>query len=250
MPDGGGRISGIKTYYCGYCINHLQRMVKGVPPGTRAFPATAVLFRHDDNYYLFDTGYAPRVLRCGWRSVIYQWLNPLVCSVGDSLKEQLMADGIKPCRIKGVILSHMHPDHIAGLLDFPHSRIIISQNTWRTLRKATLPDLIFKELLPGDFLSRVQVLNLREDYDLFGDGSAVLKDISGHTHGQMGLHLREYNRFYAADSSWGSDLWDLPLRFLARLLQKDYRAYQRTLKRIKRMQAMGTEIMLSHDGEC
>ena len=247
MRNGGGRITRVKTYYCGYCVNYLHRMVKNVPPGTRAFPATAVLFQHEDDYYLFDTGFAPRILRCGWRSKIYQMLNPVVCSVGDSLKEQLRADGINPGQIKGIILSHLHPDHIGGLLDFPHSRIIISQKTHRTLQKANLSDLIFEDLLPGDLLTRMQVVDLRIIYDLFGDGSVLLKDISGHTHGQTGMYLREHNRFYAADSSWGSDLWELPLRFIARLLQKDYRAYQSNLKRVKHMQAMGIEIVLSHE---
>jgi len=245
--SGAKKIADVKTYYCGYCINHLHRMFKNTQKETRQFFAAAVLFRHNDDYYLFDTGYSTRVFGCGWRSKIYNWLNPVVCDKHDNLKEQLSNDGIKPADIKGIILSHLHPDHIGGLTDLPDSEIMISRNTYCTLQSAGLFDLVFMNLIPKDIESRVTILDIAEDCDFFGDGSVIFKDVSGHTKGQTGMFLPEHNTFYVADSCWGTDLFDKRMRFLAKLVQKDYKEYQQTIEKIKQMQAAGVDVITSHE---
>ena len=61
--------------------------------------------------------------------------------------------------------------------------------------------------------------------------------LEGHTRGQMGLWIPDVSLFLAADACWGSDLVKATrrMRLLPRLLQKDFAAYEDSLKRICRM---------------
>lgn len=108
-------------------------------------------------------------------------------------------------------------------------------------------DLVFTNMIPSDFKSRVTVLDFKDDYDLFGDKSVILKDVSGHTKGQIGLFLSEYNTFYAADSCWSSDFFDKSMKFSGRFIQKDYKLYKRTIEKLKDMQSAGVKVVLSHE---
>lgn len=249
MPGGGMKITDVTVYRCGYCVNHLHRVVRGAPRQAQKFPAAAVLFRHNGDAYLFDTGYARRVLDCGWRSRVYRALNPVVIDDADALVLQLAAAGVSASEIKGVILSHLHPDHIGGLLDFPHSQIYISDRTQAVLQNSSLPDLVFPALLPDGFADRCTVLQVGDGYDLFGDGSAILADLPGHTDGQTGLYLPEHNLFLAADSSWGAALLGRPLKLPGRILQRDYGAYLVTAGKVKAMQDAGVRVFFSHEGK-
>lgn len=247
MQNGGKKITNIKTYYCGYCVNHLNRIFKNTKKETRHFAAMVALFQHNDSYYLFDTGYSKLVLENGWRSKVYNTLNPIIFNDKDSLVTQLANDNILPSDIKGIILSHLHPDHIGGLLDFPNSKIYVSKKTYLTLKNPKLFDIIFKNLIPTNFENRIEILDFEDEHDFFGDGSLILKDVSGHTNGQMGMFLPEYNIFYGADSTWGMDLIDKPMKAVARFLQKDFKAYQNTIEKIKEMQENGIKVVVSHE---
>ena len=247
MQSGGTVITNLKVYTCGHCMNDFHKAVKNVPRQKQKIPAKAVLFQHDGDYYLFDTGYSTRVLENGWRSKLYHMLNPVMITKEESLAVQLVENGIDLAQIKGIILSHLHPDHIGGLRDFPDCKLFLSRDTYLTFQKPKLLDLIFTNLLPEDFEKRIEVLEIKNDCDLFGDGSVVLKDISGHAKGQMGMFLPEYNTFYAADASWSLDLLGKPMKIPGRLFQEDYKAYQNTANVIKGMQEAGVRIVFSHE---
>ncbi|GAB2028202.1 MBL fold metallo-hydrolase [Lactovum odontotermitis] len=247
MPVTGQKITDIKIYYCGYCTNQLRHIVKNWKSEKRQFPAAAVFFRHEGKAYLFDTGYSSRIFKNGWKSWIYQKLNPVSFEEEDKLVNQLAEDGIKPSEINGIFLSHLHPDHIAGLCDFPACPIILSSGSWKTLQAPKLLDLIFVNLLPEDFQKRVQIVELENRVDFFGDGSLLLLDLTGHTDGQIGMFFPEYQTLYGADFCWGMDLLPLKMKLIARFFQKDYPSYQRTIEHVKEMQSAGVKVIVNHD---
>ena len=55
---------------------------------------------------------------------VYAKLTPVHFTEEQSIKQQLLLDGIQPEEIKYIILSHFHGDHTAGLPDFPKSENI------------------------------------------------------------------------------------------------------------------------------
>lgn len=247
MQTGGEKITQIKSYDCGTCENHLEHVFKKVQHEKRDFPARTLIFVHEEDYYLVDTGYSERVLENGWKSKIYNKILPVHFQKEEGFRVQLLKDGFDLTKVKGIILTHLHPDHLAGLKDFPELDIFISQETYQTYKNPRLFDLIFDNLIPEDFEERLKVIDISDDVDFFGDGSLILKDVSGHTKGQIGLHFTEYQLFYAADASWGMDLIDHTLKLPAQFLQKDMIAYRKSQEKLKAMQAEGVKIVVSHD---
>jgi N-acyl homoserine lactone hydrolase len=102
------------------------------------------------------------------------------------LLPQLSALGYPPQTITYVAFSHYHFDHIANANAFAGS-------TW--LVHAAERDAMFaaspKEQLPYDHLHLSKTVILpNTDYDLFGDGTVVIKYAPGHTPGHQVLALR------------------------------------------------------------
>ncbi len=250
-------IDEVKYYSCGYCVNHMKFIVKRPKEKKRNFPAGVFLLHHKKyGYILFDTGYSLRNYECGWKGFLYNLLNPLYVKKEETIVEQLKKDGIKASDIRYIILSHMHPDHIGGLKDFPKSKIICSRDCYRQYQKKNIKDLIFLNLLPSDFthrVYRVKTYNYMtpffEGFDLFKDGSVILTDISGHAKGQLGAYIKEHSIFLGADAAWGLSLLDKvdEMSPFARLVQNNFKEYRKGMSLLKKLKKERVTVYLSHD---
>ncbi len=245
-----GKVEEVKIYPCGSCTNRLGIMFRGMRWEKREFPARAALIRHRElGHILYDTGYSEEIFRGGPGLWLYRLLNPVRLGKEEGICERLKKDGIPPENVKTILLSHAHPDHIGGLSRFPGCRLVAFGETLEALERPRVRNLVFRNLLPpkgciekrntpgnpleNHFLNRY----FGQAYDLFGDGSAIAVRLEGHTRGQMGLWIPDVSLFLAADACWGSDLVKATrrMRLLPRLLQKDFAAYEDSLKRICRM---------------
>ena len=104
MQSGGEKITEIKTYSCGSCSNNLGLVFKDMPHEKREFPARAILLKHQNDYFIFDTGYSNRVFENGIISKLYAWLNPIhYDDKQDNLANQLAQDGIYLEQIKFIV---------------------------------------------------------------------------------------------------------------------------------------------------
>ncbi len=170
---------------------------------------------------LFDTGYAPRLLETSsFSGGIYRRVLPVATNYALAISSQLRELGIEPGDISRVLISHFHPDHIAGLKDFPKADFIASQTAWRSIRNRkglrALRYAYLPELLPADFEKRLHLIEsfadsprgtLGGNHDLFGDGSIRLFELPGHAAGQMGALLQTSvltRDFLVADAAWTS----------------------------------------------
>ena len=252
-------ITKIRYYQCGYCVNEMSHIYKGYPKEKRIFPAGVFLLEHaTEGRILFDTGYSRDIFTAGWRSKLYQALNPATVTAEDELSAQLEKDGIAPESINYVILSHLHPDHIGGVKFFPQSTFVLSQESYDVFRTPKLADLVFPSFLPNWFAEKVHVVDSHrmlldtntgvEGHDFFGDGSLLLTGLNGHARGHVGAYLPG-QLLLAADASWGTDLIDYTdsMRFPARLIQADYGEYKRTVGRVKHLREMNIDVYFSHE---
>ena len=109
-----------------------------------------------------------------------------------TLKSQLASVGHSAKDITFLGLSHYHADHTANANDFAGS-------TWLVQRSER--DAMFADKSPS-ITQRAQYMKLKasktkildgQDYDVFGDGSVVIKAAYGHTPGHQVLYVKLAN---------------------------------------------------------
>jgi glyoxylase-like metal-dependent hydrolase (beta-lactamase superfamily II) len=234
----------------GYCLASEHHVMRGGRRRALECHALVGLLHHpQQGWLLWDTGYAPRMLEATrpWPFWLYRYATPL--RLGQPVVHQLGRFGLQPADIQAVILSHFHADHVAGLRDFPHARIITSAAGYAdvsprrglaALRRAFIP-----ALLPEDFARRVELIahfdgpplpHLGPTHDLFGDGTLRLVNLPGHARGQLGLLVATPGSptLLAADGAWHSQAIRerRPPHPIANLIVDDARAVRDTLYRL------------------
>lgn len=107
-----------------------------------------------------------------------------------TLKSQLAAVGYTPKGITYFGLSHYHVDHIANANDFAASTWLVQQPE---------RDAMFAENGGAPITQRAKYIALKDskskilngqDYDVFGDGTVVIKAAYGHTPGHQVVYLK------------------------------------------------------------
>lgn len=256
--DQSRAVTEIRLFHCGECENDMRHIIKGAKAEKRRFPAAVALIRRGSELILLDTGYSRRIFNCGFKGRVYNRLNPTFCAPEDELVYRLRDIGVKPDDIGTIILSHLHPDHIAGLRDFPKARLILSEQTLDAYRRGRIRDLIFTRLLPEDFGKRIvcaQTLTRREGdgyfpeyFDLFDSGELLLCVAGGHAKGQMGLYMPEQKLFFAADMCWSLDLLPLipQMKRVSRAVQYNYAEYLDKAKILTKMLSDGIRVIPCH----
>jgi N-acyl homoserine lactone hydrolase len=148
------------------------------------------LIVHPRGTLLFDTGLGDRYAGRPFNEAVLgdpPELPPLASFVlvTKTVKSQLDAIGYPPSKIDYLALSHPHVDHIGNTNDFAGSTFLVHQGDY---------DMMFG---PGvkvnpayAALKNSKTKIIEGDYDVFGDGTVVLKFTPGHTPGHQSLYLK------------------------------------------------------------
>lgn len=222
-------------FQAGYCTHRADIVLQDEKRKEMKLPALFALIDHPTHgYILFDTGYSKRFYEATavFPYSIYAKVTPVTVRTGESANEQLMRNGVTPQDISYVFISHFHADHIAGLKDFPHSQFICSKAGYESIKRKTglraLKAGFIPSLMPSDFEERAifiedsplfvdkdqdisqEKMSFIQTYenifDVFGDGTLLSVDLSGHAIGQYGLFFKmdEQHVFLIADAVWRS----------------------------------------------
>ena len=114
---------------------------------------------------------------------------------GDAIVDQLARVGIARDRVKTIVATHLHLDHVGGVCDFPNAELVCSDVELSAARVRPAAN----GYRPADIeMARVRPVNLGAgpsygfpaSLDLFGDGEVVLLDAHGHTPGLVAVALR------------------------------------------------------------
>lgn len=224
---------------------------------TLRFPALATLIETEDFTILVDTGYGSAFFAAtdGFPARIYRWLTPVTLPQSETLLRQL------PRMPDLVMLTHMHGDHVSGLMDLPAEiPVTASAMSIAHLRgltdhgaiMAACPPLLRDGVLtrkPAPIEARTRAATglpeFPQGYDLLGDGRLLAVDLPGHGVGQMGLWIPEINRFLIADAAYGRAALRrgrLPPRpVLARL--GDAHAYRQTFTALQNLMRRRPDII-------
>ena len=150
------------------------------------FTVISYLIVHPKGTLMWDTGVVPD-------SQLPADGKPLTqgaFTVTKALKPQLASVGYSPADVNYLAMSHYHSDHTGNANQFAGSTWIVQQLE-RDFMFAEKPQGIIQ---PAHYnqLKDSQTIILRnvEDYDVFGDGTVVLKSTPGHTPGHQVLIVK------------------------------------------------------------
>ncbi len=220
-----GMNSKIKLLKVGHCTHPQAIVMRGGKWKKQIFPALVGLIDHpQQGYILFDTGYSPNFMRetKNFPECLYRYLTPVCLHKDENIVNQLQKLHIHPDKIKHVIISHFHADHISALSEFKQAVYWCSQRAWTDFNKKKRWTGLMKgylpALLPSDFSERVKFIEetssctlpnalmpFTQGWDLFGDGLCRMIDLPGHAAGHMGLLYESKNQrplFMIADACW------------------------------------------------
>lgn len=152
------------------------------PTGVRS-GFTVWLIRDGDRLVLVDAGPAGTVSNTSGR-----------------LPSALAAIGVKPAQIDAVIVTHMHVDHIAGLVaggkaNFPHAEIFIDSREIAHFTDSAKANAA-PDLLKSSFAKSREVVALYPRLQRIEAGREMARgitvfDLAGHTPGHMGVRIED-----------------------------------------------------------
>ena len=262
----------LTTLQVGHCTHPACMALKGAGRQEHVFPARCYLLETSNGAFLWDTGYADHFqdATAGGVYRLYAKVTPVHFNCADSLVGQLDARGIKPLDIRGILMSHFHGDHIAGLKDFPKAQLWCSKEGWDAVKdRRGIPALLrgfLPGLIPADIEGR---LSFYEDArfvdlpshvfapfhgacDLLGTGEILVVPLPGHADGHTGAFVQTEAgwQLLASDAAWMPESYrDLrgPSE-LTFVIQKSRRDYYETLRALNALHLNGqVRIHLTHE---
>lgn len=169
----------------------------------------------------------------------------------DVIDSQLKTLGYDVSKVKIVVSSHSHLDHIGNIEMFPNAIHVLQK---KELYQAWFPEKFQGRTSPGTFVMadidnarEFNYLELEGDYDLFGDGSVMVLSTPGHTLGHQSLKVKLGSGktiILAQDAIWMQENLDgYPAG-----LNYSVMDYTKSLNRLKFMRDLeGAEIFMAHD---
>lgn len=224
----------------------------------RIFAMTPVLIRHPRGDLLIDAGFGSAVQD---HLQTTPWLMRALSKIDamPTAVEQLRASGYDFTRLKGVLLTHAHWDHVSGLADMPSVPALVPQAELDFVRACSEPAALACAL--GDRPWQVYgfeggpYLGFDSSHDFYGDGSIVAVPAAGHTPGSVIVFvtLPDRSRYaFIGDIAWQREGVDIPAQrpgLPRRLLKEDSAAVRRQLAHLHRLQTLVPKLTVvpAHD---
>ena len=157
-------------------------------------PVPCFLVVHPKGTLMWDVGVIPDadVEKAAPRPALYD-VNPVSHAVvSRTLKSQLAAIGYAPSDITYVAISHAHKDHTANLNQFASSTWLVRRVEREFMFKPgneRVEPRFFVQLEHSKTIDISKNESRNAEYDVFGDGTVVIKAAPGHTPGHQVLVL-------------------------------------------------------------
>ncbi len=175
------------------------------------------------------------------------------------LADALAARDLSGDDIDFTLATHLHWDHVSGLLELPDSvelRVPAIEYEWATSGEVA-PYGVVRAPLRGRAIGNLEldgppVLTFTRSHDLFGDASVLLVDLPGHTPGSIGVLLAVDDGtrvLLAGDAIWNT----LQIRLIREKAPMPGQLFDadrdRAFETIQRLHALpeGIEVIAGHD---
>ncbi|STY91225.1 MBL fold metallo-hydrolase [Moraxella bovis] len=204
---------------------------------------------------------------------LYAKITPVFFNPSQHICHQLQEFGLNIRELEGVIISHFHADHIAGLKDFANIALIGRRLALdflrplkgiKALKQGFLPDLMPTDtesrfVAVEQFLPKALPQNLCLDmphapktaWELpHSNGEILLVPLDGHAIGQIGAFVLTDTgwELIGSDSAWSAqNFLGSPPAKISHLSMHDVPAFYRTLSQLSKWHGRGVAIHLSHE---
>jgi glyoxylase-like metal-dependent hydrolase (beta-lactamase superfamily II) len=176
--------------------------------GEARMPVPCFLVAHPKGTLLWDVGVIPDETvekQASAGGARYDVNSTAAALVTRTLKSQLAEVGYMPADITYVAISHAHKDHSANLNQFAASTWLVRpaerEFMWKPGNERVEPSFYNK-------LEKSKSISIdKDEYDVFGDGTVVIKAAPGHTPGHQVLVL---NLASTGRVMLGGDLYHYP----------------------------------------
>lgn len=218
-------------------------------------PVNMFVIDHPKGLVVVDTGNNVAVsdgkCKSHWAAGMCDFLKPNQ-KREDVIDMQLRRLGYSPEKVKVVITSHSHLDHIGNIKMFPNAIHVIQK---RELYQAWWPEKFQRDggaFVMGDFDGPARDFNYLElegDYDLFGDGTVVILSTPGHTLGHQSVKVKlgsGQTMLLAQDAIWFKE----NLEGYPAGLNYSVKDYSNSVQRLKMIRDLeNAELIFGHDGD-
>lgn len=174
----------------------------------RDFAMTALLVKHPQGDLLIDTGFGRSIdkhfalMPFGFRTVTsYTRGTPAAAALDSAHYER--------SRLRGILLTHAHWDHVSGVEDFPRTRVLVTREEHRFIESDSVLTAVirsFPEVSYEEYsFEGAPYLGFPRSHDVYGDGSIVVVPAPGHTPGSVivFLTLPSMKRYaFIGDLAW------------------------------------------------
>ena len=150
--------------------------------------SNAVLVEHPRGDVLIDAGFG-RLIRAqlGAMPLFFRLLTDLEQS--QPAADQLTATGYDFKRLRFILLTHAHWDHVSGVPDFPSVPVLVTAAEHRFIYASGFPNAPARTIDPKRYqdygFDGGRYLGFEQSHDLYGDGSIVIVAAPGHTPGSV-----------------------------------------------------------------
>ncbi|MDH4171182.1 MAG: N-acyl homoserine lactonase family protein [Acidimicrobiia bacterium] len=158
--------------------------------GELTYPVPVFLIEHPDGLVAIDAGLHPELATDSGR------LGPLDGPFRVHLRSDgtgsagavLRTAGFDPAQVDQVVVTHLHFDHVGGLVEFPNARLVVQAAEWAARDDEAM--VASGAYNPDDIDLGHDRLEIAGDHDIFGDGSVTCLLTDGHTAGHQSVRVR------------------------------------------------------------
>lgn len=144
------------------------------------------LVTHPKGTLLWDTGLSDELVK---KPEGITFMDAFVFRSTKTLASQLNEIGYKPETITYLGTSHMHGDHVGNVNLFPRATLLMQKEEYDAAFGSEPGKYGFDPVTYSTLRSNpLQILE--GDYDVFGDGTVIIKRMLGHTPGHQALYVK------------------------------------------------------------
>jgi N-acyl homoserine lactone hydrolase len=226
---------------CGYAEWPECIMVRGAPSlAPRRIAYSAVLVRHPRATFLYDTGLCNDISLMLMDQSLFFRRTLARFKFERSISSHLQLLGLKPQDLSFALISHLHWDHVSGVLDLPGLPLHVNRVEFEAAHEKLFSQHqeLVSRLIGANPIALFDMqgpsyAGFCSSLDLFGDGSIVLLPLPGHTPGNTGMVIRRSNGqhlFIVGDAAHLIENYQRPATphplFYARVTSDDAQARQ------------------------